>query len=72
MTNKILDQLMSAEQVAKELEISKFSLLRRANILAKRGTPVGRLIEGLGWVFLPQDLELLGQDLRRVKKPDRQ
>ena len=71
MTNKILDQLMSAEQVAKELGISKFSLLRRANTLAKRGIPVGRLIEGLGWIFLPQDLELLGQDLRRVKKPDR-
>jgi len=65
MTNKILDQLMSADQVANELGISKFSLLRRAKTLAKRGTPVGRLIEGLGWVFLPQDLELLGQDLRR-------
>jgi len=68
MTNKILDQLMSAEQVARELGMSRVRLLRKVKVLAKRGTPVGRLIEGLGWVFLPEDLELLGQDLRRKRE----
>jgi len=70
MTNKILDKLLSADQVATQLGMSKVRLLRKAKVLAKRGTPVGRLIDGLGWVFLPEDLEMLGQDLRRVKKPD--
>ena len=61
----VLDEILTTKEVAAILGVHWTHVTRKARLLRSKGVRCGRSLGRTGHFFLPEDIENIGEDLRK-------